>query len=71
MTLGYTLILASLFLKTNRIFRIFYGQFRRGPESMTPLGQVTHIFSCYKVKSTNLGSLSLATRSITQAPLIR
>lgn len=29
MTLGYTLILASLFLKTYRLFRIFYGQFKK------------------------------------------
>ena len=39
-TIGPTIILASLFLKTNRIFRIFVSQFKRGSESTIPLGQV-------------------------------
>ena len=28
MTTGYTLILSSLYLKTHRLFRIFYAQFK-------------------------------------------
>ena len=39
-TIGLTIILAAIFLKTNRIFRIFYAQFRRGSESLVPLGKV-------------------------------
>ena len=39
-SIGLTIILASIFLKTNRIFRIFYTQFRRDPDSTTPFGQV-------------------------------
>ncbi len=47
MTTGYTFILSSLYLKTNRLFRIFYAQFK---QSAGVLGKLKYTGPKYQVQ---------------------
>ncbi len=50
MTTGYTLILSSLYLKTNRLFRIFYAQFK---QTSGVLGKLRYTSPKYQVRKEN------------------